>query len=63
MKDLWENYIENDISLLIYKFQEQQGWDDKTMLMFLKNFLYTQNSSVFNDLQSFLTNMADLENN
>jgi len=62
MKDLWENYIENDISLLIYKFQEHQGWDDKTMLILLKNFLYTQNSSVFNDLQSFLTKMANLEN-
>lgn len=62
MKDLWENYIENDISLLIYKFQEQQDWDDKTMLMLLKNFLYTQNFLVFNDLQSFLTNIADLEN-
>lgn len=53
---------------LIDRFQDQQGWSDKTILDLLKSFIATRQSywpddnPMIRDLEGMFQNVADVEN-
>lgn len=58
----------NDVEKLLNEFEEQQGWNDRTLKQWLVSFINTrrsywpQDNPLDNDLKNFLQNIADEEN-